>query len=623
MKFGYTGKILRVNLSKETISFEDHEEVFYRRYFGGRGFIAYFLVKELKPAVEPLAPDNKLIFACGPVTGAPVSGSGRNSVGSKSPLTGAYGEAEAGGFWGAELKRADFDGIIVEGKAVEPVYLWVHDGEAEIVSAAHLWGMEIKKSQETIRMALKDKSIKVAQIGPGGEKMVRYASVINDMNHVAGRCGMGAVMGSKNLKAIAVKGSKHVKVADAEKLRKLARWMALSVNEVAHNIHTYGTGTAIDVGEYNGNLPVRNFRDGEFPNVDSISAQAIKEHLRVRMGTCFACAIRCKKEVEVGEPWNVDPVYGGPEYETLAAFGSNCGVDDLKAICKANELCQKYSLDTISTAVTISFAMECFEKGLLSQEDTGGVDICFGNAEAMVKIVEMIGERKGIGDLLAEGSKRVAEHISNGAEKLAVHVKGQEVPMHDPRLKRGLGLGYAVSPTGADHEHNIHDLFFPQHIPKQFDGLGILEPVPIEDLGPKKVLLFKYVMTWRSLNNCLVMCRFPPWNVQQKVDIVNSVTGWRTTAFELMKVSERAINLTRIFNIREGFTEKDDWLPPRFFHPKRSGALSNTAVDVHELRKAKTIYYGMMGWDKLGVPTRAKLEELDLAWSADEISSAL
>ena len=619
MNHGYMGTILRVNLSKKRISFEQPEEAFYRRYFGGRGLIAYFLLTELELGIDPLTPDNKLIFACGPVSGAPISGSGRNSVGAKSPLTGAYGEAEAGGFWGAELKRAGFDAIIIEGKAVEPVYLWVHDEKAEIKNASHLWGIEIKKSQETIQKDLEDSSVKVAQIGPGGEKMVRYASVINDMNHVAGRCGMGAVMGSKNLKAIAVKGNKKVNIAKPEHLRQLAKWMVHNVDDVAHNLHTYGTGAAMDVYEYTGNLPVHNFRDGEFPSVDSISPQAVKEHVRVGMGTCFACVVRCKKEVRVEEPWNVDPAYGGPEYETLAALGSNCGVDDLKTICKANELCQRYSLDTISTGVTVGFAMECFEKGLLSEEDTGGVDLSFGNAEAMVKMVEMIGERTGIGDLLAEGVKKAAERMSNGAEKLAIHVKGQEVPMHEPRLNRGLGFGYAVSPTGADHIHNIYDPLFARGVPEQYKGLGVLEAVPVEDLGPKKIRLFKYVMTWRSLDNCLVMCVLPPWSVQQKVDIVRSVTGWNTTAFELMKVSERAINLARIFNIREGFTKEDDWLPPRFFYPKTSGALSRTAVNSEKLREAKTTYYGMMGWDKQGVPTRTKLEELDIAWAADEI----
>lgn len=620
MNFGYMGNILRVDLHNKNISFQHPDEEFYRLYFGGRGLIAYFLLKELKPGADPLAPVNKLIFACGPITGTPISGSGRNSVGAKSPLTGTYGEAEVGGFWGAELKRAGFDAIIIEGKADKPVYLWVHEGKAEIVDASHLWGMEIKKAQETILEDLKDNSVKVAQIGPGGEKMVRFAAVINDMNHAAGRCGMGAVMGSKNLKAIAVKGEKKINIAQPESLQQLARWMARNVDDVAHNLHTYGTGAAMDVSVTTGNLPVHNFRDGEFPNVDSISAQAVKEQFSVGMGTCFACVIGCKKEVKLEEPWIVDPAYGGPEYETLAALGSNCGVDNLKAICKANELCHKYSLDTISTGVTIGFAMECFEKGILTTEDTGGTDLSFGNADGMIKLVEMIGERKGIGYLLGEGVKKAAEHLSNEAGEISVHVKGQEVPMHEPRLKRGLGLGYAVSPTGADHCHNIHDTAMAPEIPDRYKSLGVLKAVPVEDLGPEKVRLFRYVMTWRSLDNCLVMCLFPPWSVQQKVDIVRSITGWNTTAFELMKISERAINLARIFNIREGFTEKDDWLPSRFFSPKTSGALSNTSVDTNKLREAIITYYNMMGWDNKGVPTRAKLEELEIAWAADKIN---
>jgi len=620
MKNGFRGTILRVNLNKEKLSSETLEESFYRRHFGGRGLISYYLLSELEPRTDPLGPDNKLIFACGPVTGAPISGSGRNSVGAKSPLTGAYGEAEVGGFWGAELKQAGFDAIIVEGKASSPVYLWIHDQKVEIRDASRLWGLEIKKSQETIRSELSDNRVKVAQIGLGGEKLVRYASVVNDLNHVAGRCGMGAVMGSKNLKAVAVKGSTRVPVRKPKRLGKLAKWMATNVNNVAHALHTYGTGAEMDAMEETGNLPVRNFRDGDFPEVDQISAEAIKEHVRVGMGTCFACAIACKKEVKIDGSWTVKPEYGGPEYETLASLGSNCGVSDLRAVCKANELCQRYSIDTISTGVTISFAMECFEHGLLRKEDTGGMDLSFGNAESMVKMVELIGEKRGLGALLAEGTKRAAEHIGNGAEEFAVHVKGQEVPMHDPRLKRGEALGYAVSPTGADHVHNIHDTFLYPQLPKSYNSLGILEAVPVEDFGPKKVRLYKYVGEWRTLNNFLVMCLFTPWSVVQKVEIVRSVTGWNTTAFELMKVVERGNTLARIFNIREGFTEKDDWLPPRFFKPKTSGALSKTSVNPEELQKAKLTYYDMMGWTEQGIPKQSALEELDIVWAADKIS---
>ena len=621
MKDFFTGKILRVNLDKETTSTETMEETFYRRHFGGRGLISYILLNELEPKIDPLGPKNKLVFACGPVTGAPVSGSGRNSVGAKSPLTGAYGEAEAGGFWGAELKQAGFDAIIVEGKASSPVYLWIYDQKVELRDASRLWGLEIRKSQERIQTELDNKKVKLAQIGPGGERLVRYACVINDMNHAAGRCGMGAVMGSKNLKAVAVKGSTKVPVSKPKRLGNLAKWMAQNVQNLAYSLHTFGTGDGMDAMEATGNLPVRNFRDGDFPEVDQIDARTAKEQVVVGMGTCFACAIACKKEVKVEGSWSVDPEYGGPEYETLASLGSNCGVSDIKAVCKANELCQRYSIDTISTGVTISFAMECFEQGILTTDDTGGMDLSFGNAESMVKMVELIGEKHGLGALLAEGTKRAAEKIGKGAEEFAVNVKGQEVPMHDPRLKRGEALGYAVSPTGADHVHNIHDTFLYPQLPKRYHSLGILEPVPVEDFGPKKVRLYKYVGDWRTLNNFLVMCLFPPWSVNQKTEILRSVTGWNTTAFELMKVVERGNTLARIFNLREGFTEKDDWLPPRFFKPKTSGALNKTSVNPQDLQKAKLLYYDMMGWTEQGVPKQSKLDELDISWARDKISA--
>ncbi|MBT8172177.1 aldehyde ferredoxin oxidoreductase family protein [Candidatus Bathyarchaeota archaeon] len=620
MEEGFTSKILRVNLSKEKISFEPLEENFYRRYFGGRGLISYYLLNELKPKINPLGPENKLIFACGPVTGAPFSGSGRNSVGAKSPLTNAYGEAEAGGYWGAELKQTGIDAIIVEGKASNPVFLLIENQKVEIVDASNLWGLEIGESQEKILNLLDDKTIKLTQIGPGGEKLVRFACVINDMNHVAGRGGMGAVMGSKNLKAIAVKGTKKVPVHRPKRLEKLAQWMVKNVTSVAGILHTYGTGVEMDIMEEVGNLPIRNFRDGDFPEVDSISAEAVKKTVCVSMGTCFACAIACKKVVKIDKPWSVEQKYGGPEYETLAALGSNCGISNLMAICKANELCQKYSIDTISTGTTISFAMECFEHGLLTKEDTDDIDLSFGNSESMLKMVEMIGEKRGLGELLAEGTKRAAKKIGADAEDFAVHVKGQEVPMHDPRLKRGEALGYAVSPTGADHVHNIHDTFLYPKLPKKYNSLGILEAVPIEDFGPKKVRLYKLVSEWRTLNNFLVTCLFTPWSVQQKVEIIRSVTGWNTTTFELMKVVERGNTLARLFNLREGFTEKDDWLPSRFFQPRTSGLLKDTAVNPEQLQKAKLLYYNMMGWNNQGVPKQSTLEELDISWAKNKTS---
>ncbi|MGV9170389.1 MAG: aldehyde ferredoxin oxidoreductase family protein [Promethearchaeia archaeon] len=620
MTYGYMGNILKIDLNNEEKTIEKPPESFYRKYFGGRGLMSLYLLKEMESGIDPLSPDNLLIFACGPVTGAPFSGSGRNSVGSKSPLTGGYGEAEAGGFWGAELKRAGFDAIVVRGKSNNPVYISIEDENVEIKGAEDLWGHEIKTVEERIKTDLQNDRARIAQIGPGGEKMVRYASIVNDLNHVAGRCGIGAVMGSKKLKAIAISGSQKVNIANDSQLREMAAWIARSIDSIAGNLHTYGTGSYMDVYEELGNLPVANWRGGRFSEVDSISAQAIKKNVSVGMGTCFACAVRCKKEVEVGDPWNVDPAYGGPEYETIGALGSNCGVSSLEAICKGNELCQKYCIDTISTGGAISFAMECFENGIITEVDTGGISLHFGNADGMLQMIDKIAKREGIGDILAEGVKRAAKHISEDSEEFAVHVKGQEVPLHEPRLKKGLGLGYAVSPTGADHQHNMHDTLFVEQIPEEFRAFGLQDPLPADDLSAAKVRLFVYTVSWYSLDNCLVTCQFPPWSVDQKVDIVRHVTGWNTSAFELAKVSERAINLARIFNIREGFTKDDDWLPPRFFTPHKSGPLSDDAIASEELHFAIETYYSMMGWDKQGVPSKAKLEELGIGWAANELA---
>jgi len=617
---GYNGRILRVNLSDGKTWVEEPNEKFYRCYIGGRGFISYYLLRETDSKTDPLGPENLLIFALGAVTGNPIPGAGRHSVGAISPLTGGYGEAEAGGYWGAELKSAGFDAIVIKGSSNKPVYLWIRDGRAEIRDASHLWGMKTKETQEAIRKELDDEGIRVAQIGPAGEKLVRFACVMHDITRAAGRAGLGAVMGSKKLKAVAVRGSKPPEVADPDKLRDLSRWLAQNVEKLVRNLHLYGTGAAMDVGLQTGNLPVNNFRGDPFPNVVEIDARTLKKKYVIRMDTCFACPVACKKVVKIGEPWEVDPSYGGPEYETLASLGSNCGVDDLEAICKANQLCNSYGMDTISTGATIAFAMECFEKGILTKEDTEGLELSFGNADAIVKAVKLIGERKGIGDLLAEGSKRAADKLGKGAEKFAIHVKGQEVPMHEPRLKRGLGLGYAVSPTGADHCHNMHDTALNlERITKELRSLGILEIPSVEDLGPAKVRTFYYYVNYRVLNNLLPICLFIPFNLVQKVEIVRAITGWDTTAWELLKAAERATTLTRVINVVRGFKSDDDWLPERFFRPHRSGALSKTALNPAQLKKAIKLYYSMMGWDENGVPKEEKLHELDVGWAVEKL----
>ena len=453
-------------------------------------------------------------------------------------------------------------------------------------------------------------------IGPGGENLVRYACVMVDLKDAAGRTGMGAVMGSKNLKAVAVRGSGRIEVSDKRILTELSKHLIQKVEDM--RLHEYGTGSLFEEYAASGNLPIRNFRDGEFQNAAVLSAKNVKATVRVGMEGCYACPIRCKKIVKIDEPFTVDPAYGGPEYEALASLGSNCGVDDLKAVCKANEICNRFSIDVISAGVSIAFAMECYENGLISDKETGGLKLKFGNAEALVRMVEMIGRREGLGDLLAEGVKRASEKIGKDSERFAMHVKGQEIPMHEPRFKKALGVGYAVSPTGADHMHNIHDTSLAPGSQEMevFAELGILEPIPLEKLCPGKIRALIYAVYWRVLDNCLLLCDFVPWDYIQKTSIVRAVTGWNTTAWELMKTGERITTMARVFNIREGFGRKDDWLPGRFFNPRISGALSDTAIDPEKFREAIDTYYKMMGWDENGVPTREKLEELDIGWVA-------
>lgn len=359
MKNGCNGRILRVNLSRNEIQVEEPQEDFYRTYFGGWGFVAYYLLKEVPPGTDPLSPENKLVFGLGPLTGVAIAGNARNAVGAKSPLTGLFGSSDVGGWWNAELKHAGYDAIIVEGKAPDPVYLWIQDGEVEIREATHLWGKTTAESQTAIRQELGDHRIRTTQIGRGGENQVRYACIINDLRHTAGRSGIGAVMGSKNLKAIACRGHNSPQIADREAVGKLRRWFAENYKELSGTLPQYGMGFNLKGSSDSGGLPTHNFRDGVFEGAEKISAETVMETIGVRMGGCYACPVKCKKVVQAQEPYKVHQIYGGPEYETLGSLGSCCGIDDAVAVSKGHELCNAYGIDTISAGVSIAFAMEC------------------------------------------------------------------------------------------------------------------------------------------------------------------------------------------------------------------------------------------------------------------------
>ncbi|MDA8235049.1 MAG: aldehyde ferredoxin oxidoreductase family protein [Clostridia bacterium] len=613
---GYSGKILRINLSDKTTAAETRDEKFYRKYLGGSGIISYYLLKELQAGIDPLGPENKLIFALGPLTGTAIIGNGRNAVGAKSPMTGGIGLSQAGDYFGAELKHAGFDAIIVEGKAEAPVYISIQDEAVSIKDARHLWGLNTKETQEAIRLELADDKTRLALIGPGGENLVPYACIMHGLHSTAGRGGMGAVMGSKNLKAIAVRGHKRPEVADPEGVKAISKRLSDKQSDfwLYKILREFGTGgPELKAFELSGNLPVRNWRDGLFPGVENIHGGVMKETMSVGMDGCFACPMRCKKKLKFEEPYSHDPAYGGPEYETISSLGSNCGIDDVKAVVKGNELCNAYSLDTISTGCTIAFAMECFEKGLLSLEDTDGMELRFGNGEAMLKCIELIARKEGFGKLLAEGSARLAKRIGKGAEEFAVHVKGLEPGQHDPRFSHSRGIGYMVNPHGADHCMNASDeQFKTEGAMAVLKPLGFYEPVPPEDQGPRKVAVFKVEYLRQVLTDCLLVCRLATLDLDYMTiaDITGKVTGWNTTEMELMRTAERIVTMTRLFNIREGFTADDDKLPKRFYQPKTDGALVDGGLDPEEMERAKKYFYVLMGWDEKGVPLSEKVEEL-------------
>jgi len=632
MPYGYTGNILHIDLSLRKHWIENPPENFYRTYWGGRAIGLYYMLSQMKPYTNPLSPDNLLIFAPGVLTGTPVPAMPRYTVCAKSPLTGAQGEAEAGGWWGPELKKADFDAIIIKGSSPTPVYLYIKDGKVEIKDAAHLWGKDTGETQKMIREELADDKIRIAQIGPAGENLVRFANIVNELKHFNGRNGLGAVMGSKKLKAIAVRGTKSIDLYDKEKISQVTKEITKRImdNPLSRDLRESGTPGVVRSFYEAGCLPSYNWTTGYFKEGEKLTVETYNKTILKGTKGCYACPIRCKRVVEVDEPnLKVDPSYGGPEYEAIASLGSLCGISDLKYVAKGNELCNKYTMDTISTGMVIAFAMQCYEEGLLTKEDTGGIELTFGNKEAALVLIEKIAHREGLGDLLSQGSYLAAQKISKGSEKFIHQVKGQEIPMHDPRLKTGVGLQYALSDYGADHMKAAHDPFFKDKDSvgvKEMKGLGILEPVSPTDMGEKKVTLFKLLDIYWSLLDLLGVCDFGyvPRSVgtlDELLEIIRATTGWKTTWFELMKVGERSINMARIFNHREGFTSKDDTLPEVFFHNFKDGPLGGQgAINKEDFQKAVRLRYQIMGWNPdTGIPTPAKLLELGLDWLINEV----
>jgi len=625
MPYGYSGRILHVDLTTQTLEVEEPDVSFYRKYVGGSAMGAYYLLKNTPPEADPLGPENTLTLMISPLTGAPFSGQSRVCATAKSPETGLVGDSQAGGFWPAELKFAGFDGLVIRGSAEEPVYLWVHDGEAELRGASHLWGEFTAEVEDAIREELDDRRIQILQCGPAGERGVRFSALINNANRANGRTGMGAVMASKNLKAVAVRGNGRPELADPEAAKALGRWGVEHFED--SDIYTMGLhGTADVVLPQNqaGGLPTRNWSSGTFQEAEAISGQRMTDTILKKRDTCYGCVVRCKRDVEVTEgPYTVDPRYGGPEYETVATMGSYCGVSDLEAIARANQLCNMYGMDTISCGATIAWAMDCFEHGLLTEEDTGGLDLHFGNADAVVTLVERIGEREGFGRVLGEGSTRAAEMLGVG-EDLVVAVKRHELPAHMPQVKPSLGLIYAVNPFGADHQSSEHDGSYDWY-PERMAELDLLDAAVAESLNAEKVRYALYTEWLYSCLDSVSVCQFvfgPSWHLygpSQLVEAVRAATGWDVSLWELMKVGERRLNLLRAFNAREGIGSQADTVPPKLLIPLEGGESDGVSVAADEVEKAKAVYYQMAGWDKNGRPARAKLEELALSWVADEL----
>lgn len=622
MAKGYCGRILHVDLTNDTFWIEQPDPAFYRKYVGGSLMGSYYVYKGAPAGVDALSPENVLVFATSPTTGAAVSGASRSNVTARSPLTGTLGDTQAGGFWGPELKFAGFDCVVITGRAKKPVYISIVDGECSIKDAQHLWGKNSGETVSKIKDEMGDKKVRVATIGQAGENLVRYACITNELKHFWGRNGLGAVMGSKNLKAIAVRGTRQPEMADPEALKEMARRGSRQVDEhpETSGLKVYGTALEVSSQQQVGGLPTRNWTSGVFVAAENISGVIMNETILQRNESCWACAVRCKRVVAAEEPYHVDPAYGGPEYESLSSLGSYLAIDDLVTVSKANELCNKYTIDTISLGGTVAFAMECFEKGLLTTEDTDGIELTFGNGEALIEIIEKIAHRDGIGHLLAEGSARASVEIGHGAEELAVHVKGQELPAHMPEVKASLALAYASNPFGADHMSSAHDPFLEADPMTQgMVCLGFDQSQPSDVLDLSKARFYAVTQQVISLLDTLDLCQFcfgieSLYSLDDVIALVKATAGWETDLRELMQVGERRINLMRAFNAREGFSRKDDVLPTRLYEPLVDGPSEGKKIDPKEFELALNEYYHLMGWDSNGCPTQAKLEELGLEW---------
>ncbi len=630
MSFGYHGKILHVDLTHAKFEVENPKDDFYRTYMGGSALGLYYLLQNTPAQCEPFDPANTLTLSVSVLTGVPISGQSRLSAVAKSPLTGAVGDSQSGGFFPARLKFAGFDAIVIHGRSEHPVYLWIHEGEAELRDATHLWGKVTGEVEDLIRAELGSEKVEVLQCGPAGERLVRYSALVHMCNRVNGRTGMGAVMGSKNLKAVVVAGKEKPSIYDQSSLMKLTRWGVDNFKESnIFGLGLYGTAETIAWQNDAGGLPTRNWSSGTFGDWQALDGRTMADTILKRRDTCHACSVRCKRVVEVQEEgYTVLARYGGPEYETIAAFGTYCGINDLHAVAYANQLCNMYGMDSISCGGTIAWAMDCYEQGILSLSDLDGIDLRFGNSDAMLQIIEKIANRDGIGDLLAEGSAQAAKQIGGSAPDLVMTTKNQELPAHMPQTKRTLALIYAINPFGADHQSHEHDPSY-RSFPERMSEIGLApsEPDQLEDdrtLNKEKV---RYALTTQyvySFMDTIGVCQFvfgPAWQLYGMNDLVNAVravSGWDFSMDELLKVGERRLTMMRAFNAREGIDRRFDTLPKKFENALVGGKTEGVTVDMANVELAKDWYYEMAGWDvSSGNPKNDTYNRLGLGWIMD------
>jgi aldehyde:ferredoxin oxidoreductase len=609
---GLTGTVLEVDLESGEIRRTEIPEALWRAWLGGAGLAARLFFEKERPEVDPLSADNPLYLFTGPAAGSGVPGTSRFAVCAKSPLTGIWGEATCGGNFAPELKAAGYDGIIFRGRSKKPVTLNIADGAVELRDANELWGLDTYQTCDRLKEAGGGKAPKVVCIGPAGERGVKFAAVCNDKHDFAGRCGMGAVMGSKNLKAIACRGTGRIAIADEARLKEIKKRLLAQIGESvpAKSLREMGTNATMDLGMMTGDVPIKNYRRGEALEISAeIGGPAMTEKFLVKPGACTSCPIASKRVMKCEqEPYRMEPG-PGPEYETAAAFGSLCENANAPAVLRANELCNRYGMDTITCGATVAFAIDCVEEGILGPADLGGIDLGWGKAEGILALVERIARREGLGDLLAEGSRAAAKRIGRGAERLTAEVKGLELPMHDPRGWHGLGLAYMMSNRGACHNaHLMHPI--EQGIATWTD-LGFLENYDGQsDEGKGEVV--KRAEDFGVPCNSIPLCVFDMWTMKagDPVDFLNAVTGWDLTLEEYLKIGERTWLQKRALNNLMGVTAADDRLPAKVKTPVPDGGAAGSVPDDERLRRD---YYAARGLDERGWPRRETLLAAGLA----------